>query len=144
MRTSPYVLVPYDDSAHRQQVIALWERVFGYDQPHNAPAVVIDRKLAMNDGLLFVALADARVAGTIMAGYDGHRGWLYSVAVDPAHRSRGLGARLVRYAEQALAALGCVKINLQIIADNEAVAAFYESIGYRIEPRISMGKRLLQ
>ena len=75
-----------------------------------------------------------------MAGYDGHRGWLYSVAVDPKKRLSGLGSSLVHHAEKALADLGCMKINLQLLATNEATAAFYKSIGYSVEPRLSMGK----
>ena len=133
-------ITPYSDAHHRLQVSALWRAVFAYDAPHNAPGLAIDRKLAVDDGLFFVALADGAVAGTIMAGYDGHRGWLYAVAVDPAHRKLGLGAALVRHAEQALAARGCMKINLQVTGGNEQVCGFYASLGYVIEPRTSMGK----
>ena len=84
------------------------------------------------------------MAGTILAGYDGHRGWLYSVAVSPSHRKQGLGTALVNQAERALAERGCMKINLQIISGNGEVAAFYESLGYALEQRISMGKRIPQ
>ena len=77
-----------------------------------------------------------------MAGYDGYRGWLYSVAVAPTKRHRGLGSSVVHHAEKALAALGCMKINLQLLATNEATAAFYKSVGYSVEPRLSMGKVL--
>jgi ribosomal protein S18 acetylase RimI-like enzyme len=84
------------------------------------------------------------VAGTIMAGYDGHRGWLYSLAVAPEHRRRGIGSALVRHAEQELRKRGCLKINLQILEANAAVAAFYEALGYAVEPRVSLGKRLVE
>jgi ribosomal protein S18 acetylase RimI-like enzyme len=77
-----------------------------------------------------------------MAGYDGHRGWLYAIAVHPDWRRSGLGSRLVRHAERALAGLGCMKINLQLLATNSATVDFYESIGYVVEPRVSMGKVL--
>ncbi len=137
-------IVDYVDAVHRQQVVALWTTVFGYDAAHNRPDLVIDKKLAVQDDLLFVALDGATVVGTVMAGYDGHRGWLYSVAVHPAHRQRGVGAALVRHAEQALVALGSVKINLQIAGGNEAVAPFYESLGYVVEKRVSMGKPVPQ
>jgi ribosomal protein S18 acetylase RimI-like enzyme len=80
--------------------------------------------------------------GTIMAGYDGHRGWLYSVAVDPIKRLNGLGSSLVQHAEKALAQLGCLKVKLQILKVNESTAAFYKALGYSIEPNISMGKLL--
>ncbi|NDC71656.1 MAG: GNAT family acetyltransferase, partial [Betaproteobacteria bacterium] len=94
------------------------------------------------DSLFFVAVEGKEVIGTIMAGYDGHRGWLYSVAVDPKRRLCGLGRSLVEHAERALADLGCMKVNLQLLATNEATAAFYKSLGYIVEPRVSMGKVL--
>ncbi|CAN5250014.1 GNAT family acetyltransferase [soil metagenome] len=136
-------IVQYDDSIHRQAVIDLWNEVFGYQAAHNNPVMTIDLKLAVDDGLFFVYELDGVVAGTTMAGYDGHRGWLYSVAVRPAQRRSGIGAALVEAAEAALAARGCLKINLQILAENGKVAAFYEALGYSQEPRISMGKRIV-
>jgi ribosomal protein S18 acetylase RimI-like enzyme len=78
-----------------------------------------------------------------MAGYDGHRGWIYSVAVSPAHRRQGIGSLLVAHAERALIDLGSVKINLQIMEGNESVTAFYSSLGFSVEKRISMGKRIV-
>ena len=75
-----------------------------------------------------------------MAGYDGHRGWLYSVAVDPDHRRAGIGKAMVRQAERALRDLGCNKINLQVRERNASVVAFYESLGYSLEPVLGMGR----
>lgn len=136
-------IVQYSDPAHRAEVMALWRRELGYAQGHNEPGLVIDRKRALDDGLFFVALDDTdALAGTVMAGYDGHRGWLCSLAVRPEHRGAGLGSALVRHAEAALVRLGCVKVNLQVLAGNEAVCAFYEALGYTVEPRVSMGKRV--
>jgi ribosomal protein S18 acetylase RimI-like enzyme len=132
----------YSNNQHRHSVIALWKTVFGYETAHNTPSLAIDKKLAVADGLFFIALQDEEVIGTILAGYDGHRGWLYSVAVHPSHRRKGLGAKLVRHAENALIARGCMKINLQIVSANASVAAFYESLGYSLEPRVSMGKKI--
>ena len=139
-----HTILEYNDTVHRRQVIALWETVFGYEDSHNKPGLAIDMKLAAPDGLFFVAVVDDAVVGTVLAGYDGHRGWLYAVAVHPQHRKQGLGKALVRYAEQALTARGCLKINLQIISDNASAAGFYESLGYAVEPRVSMGKKLGQ
>jgi ribosomal protein S18 acetylase RimI-like enzyme len=139
-----YSIIPYADIDHRQQVIALWTTVLGYETGHNTPSLAIDRKLAVQDGLFFLAVEQGIVIGTVMAGYDGHRGWLYSVAVHPLHRKQGLGAALVRFAEQALIERGCMKINLQIVSGNERVSAFYSSLGYEVEPRISMGKKITQ
>ena len=123
----------------RPGVIALWEKVFPDDPPHNAPAKVFDAKLAMNDDMLFVATDAGGVIGTAMAGYDGHRGWLYAVAVSPDCRRCGVGAALVRHAIDALRAAGCAKVNLQIRATNTAVRGFYESLGFETEERLSMG-----
>ena len=134
----------YRDRQHRAQVAALWQQAFGYDSPHNRPELAIDKKLAVDDGLFFVATDKTAVIGTLMAGYDGHRGWLYSVAVHPDYRRQGLGASLVRHGEQALIALGCLKINLQINLVNDTVVGFYEALGYGVEPRISMGKKIAQ
>jgi ribosomal protein S18 acetylase RimI-like enzyme len=120
-------IAPFDNDRHRDAVIALWKRVFGYETPRNDPDLVIDRKLAV---------------GTIMAGYDGHRGWIYALAVHPCHRRQGIGSRLLARAERALADRGCVKVNLQILATNAPVQAFYEAHGYAAESRISMGKSI--
>ena len=135
-------IIQYQDADHRAQVIHLWESVFAYQAPHNDPALTIDKKLLTKDELFFVAEADGVVFGTAMAGYDGHRGWLYAIAVHPHHRNSGLGRDLVNHSEQALAKLGCLKVNLQIVASNQATTEFYEKLGYQIEPRISMGKLL--
>lgn len=139
---SPVLIVPYDNAIHREQVIALWTRVFGYQTAHNEPSLAIDRKCAVGDDMIFIAMVGDTVVGTILAGYDGHRGWLYSLAVLPEHRHHGVGSALVRHAEEALAKCDCVKVNLQILESNAGVVAFYEKMGYEVEPRISMGKRL--
>ncbi|MCK6189344.1 GNAT family acetyltransferase [Pseudomonas sp. EYE_354] len=141
---SRHPIGPYRDRAHRAQVIELWREAFGYDTAHNLPSLAIDKKLAVNDGLFFVATDKKAVVGTVLAGYDGHRGWLYSVAVRADYRRHGLGASLVRHAEQALTALGCMKINLQITSGNDAVVGFYEALGYGMEPRISMGRKIAE
>ncbi len=133
---------PFENFSHRDRVIALWEAVFGYETAHNSPHLVIDKKVAIDDGLFFVAVAGVEVVGTIMAGYDGHRGWIYAVAVHPDCRHRGIGSGLVSHAESILSEKGCMKINLQIMQGNETVAAFYASLGYSEEQRVSMGKRI--
>ena len=137
------LIIPYANEVHRGQVVALWETVFGYAAAHNNPCLVIDKKLEVGDQLFFVAAAEDAVVGTIMAGYDGHRGWIYSLAVAPSHRRKGVGSRLVTHAERALNGAGSVKINLQIMEGNESVAAFYSLLGYAVEKRVSMGKVIL-
>jgi ribosomal protein S18 acetylase RimI-like enzyme len=130
---------PHDFGA----VDRLWRQVFPNDPERNRAANAVPAKLAMEDELLMVAEGgEGQVVGTIMAGYDGHRGWLYSVAVDPRHQRRGIGRALVAEALTRLAALGCVKVNLQIREGNAAVTQFYERMGFEVEPRIQMGIEL--
>ena len=140
MKTSSEMEIRNYRDEDRESVIALWNEVFPNAIGHNDPATSIERKRTANDRLFFVATEEESMVGTVMAGYDGHRGWLYSVAVDPDHQRRGIGTQLVRHAERALAQLDCPKINLQVLSSNAHVAAFYESLGYRIEERISLGK----
>jgi ribosomal protein S18 acetylase RimI-like enzyme len=126
--------------ADEEAVIALWRNVFGYEAAHNDPATVIRKKMEADPGFLWVAVEEDGIVGTVMAGYDGHRGWIYSLAVDARHRRRGLGTALVRFAEEELKRRGCMKINLQLLASNAETMAFYQRLGYQTEPRISMGK----
>ena len=116
----------------------LWETVFPDDPPHNAPKKIISEKIKVDD-LIFVAEESAVIVGACMAGYDGHRGWLYAVAVTPLNRRSGIGKKLVLYAVEELKRLGCKKVNLQIRASNHTVAKFYENLGFSAEERLSMG-----
>jgi ribosomal protein S18 acetylase RimI-like enzyme len=120
----------------------LWRQAFPDDPPWNRAEEAVPAKLAVQPDLFLVASDGANVIGTAMAGYDGHRGWLYAVAVSESHRRAGIGSALVWEAEIRLAALGCRKVNLQIRATNNQVKAFYDRLGYGTEDRISMGKRL--
>ncbi|HMT43565.1 MAG TPA: GNAT family acetyltransferase [Chakrabartia sp.] len=120
----------------------LWEEVFPNDPPWNHADVAIPEKLRIQPELFLIALDVERVIGTAMCGYDGHRGWLYSVAVKPEAQRNKIGSLLLNEAEHRLTAMGCVKINLQIRAGNEAVIAFYRHHGYDVEDRVSMGKRV--
>ena len=138
--TNPRVsVITYQDSEHRLEVVALWKEASGPIARHNQAGIIIDKKLAVDD-LFFAAITEGRVVGTVMAGYDGHRGWIYSVAVALSHRRRGIGSMLVSHAEQVLTKRGCLKINLPIAEGNESVEAFYAKLGYKTEKRISMGK----
>src|SRR3954451_9575629 len=132
---------PFHES-DEAEVIALWEIVFGYPSPHNDPATVIRHKLAVQRELFLVARLDGRLVGTVMGGYDGHRGWVYSLAVAPEARRRGVGTALMRHVERELAARGCPKVNLQILVSNAGTVEFYKKLGYAIEERVSMGKIL--
>jgi ribosomal protein S18 acetylase RimI-like enzyme len=123
-------------------VIDLWSAVFAYPAPHNDPAAVIRHKMAIQPELFFVALLEGALAGTVMGGYDGHRGWVYSLAVSPPARRRGVGTALMRHLERELTARGCPKVNLQVLASNAGAVRFYEKLGYAVEERVSMGKLL--
>ena len=121
---------------------ALWKEAFPNDPPWNQAAISIPAKTSFQPDLLFVAVNDGTVVGSLMAGYDGHRGWLYAVAVGQSHKRSGLGTKLVRRAEEALRLLGCSKINLQVRSTNTAVVRFYEHLGYHIKDRVSLGRRV--
>lgn len=126
-----------------EAVVGLWVAC-ELTRPWNDPYADIERKLADSPQLFLVGEQDGRVVASVMAGYDGHRGWVNYLAVHPAQRGRGLGRALMEAAEQRLAALGCAKINLQVRHENEAARGFYEAIGYRLEPIVSFGKRLIR
>ena len=134
-------VIAYDE-AQFAEVDSLWRAVFPEDPPHSHAAVAIPQKLAVQRDLFLVAIEGGRVLGTIMAGYDGHRGWLYKLAVHPNARRCGIGTRLVRAAEKRLAAQGCTKLNLQVRSGNDEAARFWARMGYAQEPRISMGRSL--
>ena len=125
-----------------EAVIALW-RDCDLTRPWNDPARDIDRKLALADDLLLVGTVDDRVVGTVMAGYEGHRGWINYLAVEPTERGAGHGRALMAVAELRLRELGCPKINLQVRATNPDAIAFYERIGFTVDDAVSLGKRLL-
>lgn len=126
----------------RAAVIELWHAC-ELVRPWNDPDLDIDRKLAVGDSLFLVAVVDAVVVGTVMAGYDGHRGWINYLAVEPDRHRSGVGRLLVAGAERRLHEVGCPKVNLQIRAENARAADFYARLGYEIEPVVSMGKRLV-
>lgn len=131
----------YQDEDERA-VAQLWRDVFPGAPSHNRPQDDIRRKLTVQRELFLLAESGDEIVGSAMAGYDGHRGWVYYVAVSPAYRRQGIGTALMNEAERRLAGIGCPKLNLQVRASNEAVVAFYRHLGYEIEERVSMGKRL--
>jgi len=131
----------YRPSDH-DALVSLWSSC-GLLRPWNDPRRDIERKLVHDPDGLLVLEADGCLAGSVMVGYDGHRGWVNYLAVDPAWRGRGLGRMLMDKAEQRLLALGCPKVNLQVRASNEHAVAFYRHLGYGTDDVVSMGKRLL-
>jgi ribosomal protein S18 acetylase RimI-like enzyme len=128
-------------ASDRDALVRLWSAC-GLLRPWNDPDRDIERKLAHDaDGLLVLEL-DGRVAGSVMAGYDGHRGWVNYLAVDPAHQGKGFGTMLMAEAERRLALLGCPKVNLQVRTSNSQAVGFYQRLGYTADETVSMGKRL--
>lgn len=129
---------PHDAGA----IIDLWKKC-GLVSPENDPWRDLERKARVDPELLLVGEVDGRVVATVMAGYEGHRGWINYAAVHPDFRRQGFGKQMMNAAEQALAKLNCPKINLQVRQTNDQVIAFYQSLGYQTDEVISLGKRLV-
>jgi ribosomal protein S18 acetylase RimI-like enzyme len=129
-------------SEDQSEVVALWKAVFPDDPPWNEPVSVIRRKLTVQPQLFLIGHLNGQIVGTVIAGFDGVRGWIHHLAVRAECRHKGIGTMLMRSAEQGLEELGCPKVNLQVRATNTAVISFYRSLGYDVEERASLGKRL--
>ncbi len=124
-------------------LIRLWEQC-ELTRPWNDPRRDIARKLWIRPDLLLVAAEAGEIVGSVMVGYEGHRGWINYLAVAPDHRKQGLGRLLMAEAELRLLREGCPKVNLQVRAGNDEVVAFYRRLGYDAEEMVSMGKRLIR
>ncbi len=146
MTTGTTLSIRRFDASDTDAVVALWQQAFpeyrDVTRPQRNPHLSIANKLATQPELFFVAVLGERIVGTVMGGYDGHRGWMYSLAVDESLRRHGIGTRLVAHVEEVLTSLGCPKLNLQILSAKTDLRAFYEALGYRADPVISLGKRL--
>lgn len=123
-------------------VIQLWHKC-NLTRPWNNPEMDINRKLQVNPELFLVGVIDNRIIATIMGGYEGHRGWVNYLAVEPAYQQKGLGKKLMSEIEDRLTLMGCPKLNLQVRSNNTEAIIFYEKIGYKKDDVISMGKRLI-
>lgn len=134
------VIRPFNP-ADEEDVVRLWQRC-GLIRPWNDPRKDIRRKLEVRPDLFLLGMVDSRIVATVMVGYEGHRGWINYLAVDPDHQRLGYGRALMAEAERLLRAEGCPKINLQIRATNQGVIEFYRRLGYAVDEVVSMGKRL--
>jgi len=123
-------------------VVALWEQC-GLTRAWNDPRKDIARKLTVQPELFLVGELDGKIVATLMAGYEGHRGWVNYLAVAPAHRRQGFGRVLMQEAEERLLALGCPKVNIQVRISNDEALSFYRGIGYAQDEAVSLGKRLI-
>ena len=129
-------------AADEEAVIALW-RACDLVRPQNDPRKDIARKLRVNPEWFLVGEdAAGRIVGSVMVGYEGHRGWINYLAVEPSRQRTGRGRALMAEAERLLRAAGCPKINLQVRSRNAGVIAFYERIGFGRDEVVSLGKRL--
>lgn len=128
-------------AADEPSVVELWRRC-DLVRPQNDPRMDIARKLRVNPELFLVGELESRIVATVMTGYEGHRGWINYLAVDPGFRRRGLGRLIMGAAEKLLRERGCPKINLQVRSTNQQVIEFYRRIGYAVDQVTSMGKRL--
>ncbi len=123
------------------QVVQLWTDL-GLVVPWNNPYHDIRRKLDVQPELFLVGCLADKIVATVMAGYDGHRGWINYLAVHPDHQHTGIGRNMMDEAEIRLRAAGCPKINLQVRRTNSKMIEFYRKIGYKLDDVVSLGKRL--
>jgi len=130
---------PSDETA----VIALWQRC-ELTRPWNNPKLDIERKMKVDPELFLVGEIDGEIVASVMGGYEGHRGWINYLAVDPSYQRKGNGREMMAAVEEKIRALGSPKINLLIRTGNTAVIEFYQSIGYKMDEVVSMGKRLVE
>jgi len=128
---------PEDEEA----VVSLWRRC-DLVRPWNDPHKDIRRKLAVGPDWFLVGVLDNQIVACVMAGYEGHRGWLNYLAVEPGQQRHGLARAIVTEAERLLREAGCPKINLQIRTSNHGVIEFYRRLGYSTDDVVGMGKRL--
>src|SRR5438105_2806863 len=109
-----------------QAIIELWTRC-GLTRPWNDPHKDIARKLTVHPEMFLLAMDEGKIVGSVMAGFEGHRGWINDLAVAPEYRRRGIARAMMQQAEEILKAAGCPKINLQVRAGNSEAMAFYKA-----------------
>lgn len=123
-------------------VVSLWEQC-SLTVPWNNPRKDIKRKLDVQPELFIVCEEDTRIIGSVMGGYDGHRGWLYYLAVHPDWWQQKIGTLLVKEIENRITEYGCPKINLMVRTGNRKVLAFYRALGYEVDEVVGLGKRII-
>lgn len=125
------------------QIVALWQAC-GLTRPWNDPHADFARALAGAHSAVLVIRDAGAILAAVMVGEDGHRGWVYYLAVDPSHRGHGLGAAMMDAAERWLRQRGTAKIQFMVREDNAATIAFYRTLGYEHQPVVTMGRFLDQ
>jgi ribosomal protein S18 acetylase RimI-like enzyme len=127
--------------ADRAAVVALWQAA-GLTPPWNDPGADFDLALANSTSVILLARDGPVLAGSVMAGFDGHRGWVYYLAADPDRRKGGIGRALMQAAEQWLRDSGCPRVRLMVRTDNLAARGFYKAIGYEDQDVVTLGRTL--
>ena len=140
MTESSLLIRPFQEG-DEEALVSLWN-MCKLTVPWNNPYKDIARKLKVQAELFLVGYLEDKLIASVMAGYDGHRGWINYFAVHPDFQSRGYGKQLMDNVENGLRELGCPKINLQIREGNDKVFSYYQKLGFVEEKRINMGKRL--
>lgn len=135
------VMIRPASTADRDAVIALWHTA-GLTRPWNDPRADFDKALANATSAVLLAEHAGALAGSVMVGFEGHRGWVYYLASAPDRRGHGMGRRLMAAAEEWLKALGCPKVQLMVRGDNHAARGFYDAIGYELQDVVTLGRRL--
>jgi ribosomal protein S18 acetylase RimI-like enzyme len=141
MSKSQFEIRPFAQT-DSDSVISLWQAC-DLTRPWNDPRKDIARKQLIQPELFLVATDAAEIVGSVMAGYEGHRGWINYLAVHPLAQRQGLGKPLMDEAQARLLAAGCPKVNLQVRSTNEAAVGFYKAISYTQDEVVSYGKRLV-
>ena len=126
----------------RQSIIQLWQDC-NLTRPWNDPDQDISRKMAFQPELFLVVEDKGQVIASAMAGYDGHRGSVYYLAVSPEYQAKGIGKQLMSEIEDRLTNLGCPKLNIVVRSTNDKVLEFYRKQGYVPDDVVSLGKRLI-
>ena len=128
-------------AADRDTVVALWQAA-GLTRPWNDPCADFDLAVANLASAILLAHDGAELLGSVMTGFDGHRGWVYYLASDPARRGRGIGRKLMIAAEDWLRGRDCPKIQLMVRSDNVEAKGFYAALGYEVQDVETIGRRL--
>ncbi|MEE9572521.1 MAG: GNAT family acetyltransferase [Candidatus Neomarinimicrobiota bacterium] len=136
-----FIIRSYRES-DKDDVIQLWKEC-ELVVPWNDPQSDIERKQTVQSELFLIGLMDEEIVATAMAGYDGHRGWVYYLAVKPKYQQQGIGEKMMNKAEHALLKLGCPKLNIMVRTTNSDVINFYKAVGYKIDGVTTMSKRLI-
>ena len=127
-------------AADREATVALWDAA-GLTRPWNDPRADFDLALATPTSTVLLAEDDDALNGSVMVGFDGHRGWVYYLATAPDRRGQGIGRALMTAAEDWLKALGSPKIQLMVRGDNAVARGFYDALGYELQDVVTLGKR---